>query len=109
MSHTIVNLSRRPVSIRLNTGITRHIPPRASLSGLFSGEIDGNARISKLVSQRVIAVREAAAGNRSRDMSANEAVEHIKRTAAADLRDFVAGEERVTVRRAFEEKTRSQD
>lgn len=110
MSHTIVNLSQRPVSIRLNTGITRHIPPRASLSGLFSGEIDGNARISKLVRQRVIAVREAAAaGLRSRDMSANEAVEHIKRTAVADLGDFVAGEERVTVLRAFEEKTSSQD
>ncbi len=105
MSHTVVNLSRRPVSIRLNTGITRHIPPRASLTGILDGEIRGNPRIEKLLRQRVITVRETAAGPRSRDMSANQAVEHIQHTDAADLRDFISeGEDRVTIRRAFEEK-----
>lgn len=108
MSHTIVNLTRRPVSIRLNTGITRHIPPRASLEGLRSGEIDGNARVGKLERRRVIAVREAATAASSRDMSATEAVEHIRRTALEDLGNFIAeGEDRVTVVRALEEKQRS--
>lgn len=108
MSLTIVNLSPRPVSIRLNTGATRHIPPRGSLSGIVSGEITDNARIDKLVRQRVIAVGEAGSGTSSRDLSANDAVEHIRRTPLAELADFIAADEdRVTVLRAFEEKQRS--
>ena len=108
MSHTIVNLSDWPVSVRLNTGITRHIRPGASLSGLSSGEIGGNAQVEKLTRRRLIAVRGSGAGLRSRDMSANKAVEHIRSTALQDLGDFIAtDEDRVTVLRAFEEKQSS--
>lgn len=108
MSHTIVNLSDRPVSIRLNTGATRHIPPRASLAGIVAGEITDNARIDKLVRQRVIGVGETAAGRSSRELSASDAVEHIRRTAVEELAGFLAADEdRVTVLRAFEEKQRS--
>lgn len=108
MSHTIVNLSNRPVSIRLNTGATRHIAPRASLAGIVSGEINDNARIDKLARQRVIAVHEVGAGPRSADLSASDAVDHIRRTPAEELAGFLSdGEDRVTVLRAFEEKQRS--
>lgn len=105
MSHTIVNLSDWPVSIRLNTGVTRHLRPGASLPGLSSAEIGSNSQVEKLARRRLIALRASGAGPRSRDMSANEAVEHIRTTALGELGDFMADDEdRVTVLRAFEEK-----
>ncbi len=80
------------------------------MAGILSGEIDGNAHVGKLTRRRVIAVREEAVrakatAQTSQDMSANEAIEHIRNTSVEDLGDFIAeGEGRVTVLRALEEK-----
>ena len=105
MAGMIVNLSNRPVSVRLNTGVTRHIPPRANLGGIRAAEVDGNAMIDKLVTRRVLALRDFNGGPKSGDLSAGDAIAHIKNTPLEDLGDFLSDdEERVTVLRAMEEK-----
>ena len=105
MKGSIVNRSRRTVSIRLNTGQTRHIPPRAELEGVLEAEVQNNAMIKKLIDRRVIGLRGFGTGPTSTSMKADAAVAHIKNTSLEDLGHFVSpDEERASVLRAWEKK-----
>ena len=103
---TIRNLSNtRSVSIRLNTGQTRHIPPGGSLSGILDVEVNGNAMVQKLKNRHVIALRGFKRGRVSTKMNADQAVAHIQDTPLAELQGFVQDDEkRKSVRRAWEAK-----
>ena len=108
MAGTIINLSNSPVSIRLNTGRTRHIPPGASLSGIRDADVKNNAMIRKLLHRRIIAFEGLTYGPRSGDLKATEAIAHIENTALAELQGFLSSsEKRVTVLRAWEQKQRA--
>jgi hypothetical protein len=58
MSYQIKNLSNRTVSIRCNSGETRHIPPRAVSSEIPEVELNNNLTVEKLKSRCVIALQE---------------------------------------------------
>lgn len=108
MDGTLINLSNRPVSIRLNTGRTRHIPPRSSLSGIRDVEVKHNAMVRKLLHRRIIALDGLTYGPRSGDLKAVEAIAHIENTPLAELQGFLSsGENRVTILRAWEQKQRA--
>ncbi len=72
----IQNLSNRPVLLRLNSGQTLHIDPRKTSEEVLDVEIERNAKASKLVARRVIALREmgkdarAPADSKERDARA---------------------------------------
>ena len=105
MEGTIINLSDRPVSIRLNTGQTRHIPPRSSLAGIRDVEVKHNPRIRKLLHQRMIALDGIAYGPRSGEMRAAAAIAHIENSPLVELQGFLSSDEdRVTVLRAWQRK-----
>lgn len=105
MVGAIENRSNRLVSIRLNTGQTRHIPPGGSLSGIMEVEVKHNAMVRKLIDRRIIALHDFSVGPRSIDMKADEAIAHLQNTPLKALKAFVPAEEhRTTVLRAWEEK-----
>jgi hypothetical protein len=56
MTCRVYNLTRRPVSLRGNSGQSWHLPPRVSLE-LIDAEVTENPKIVKLVAHGVIAVR----------------------------------------------------
>lgn len=105
MEGSIENLSRRTVTVRLNTGQTRYIPPRAKLKGIREEEVKNNAMVKKLMDQRLIDLHDVSVGLTSTDMKAENAVAHIEKTPLKKLRHFIPPEEeRVTVLRAWERK-----
>ena len=105
MVGTIENRSNRPVSIRLNTGQTRHIQPGGCLPGIMEVEVKHNTMIQKLVDRLIIALCDFAGGPRSIDMKAEEAIAHLQNTPLEALTDFISPEEhRTTVLRAWEAK-----
>lgn len=61
MACTVKNLSRRLVSFRGNSGQSWHLAPGASLE-LSEVEVTGNAKITKLNAQRVVATTYSANG-----------------------------------------------
>ena len=56
MPTKIENLTRRQVLVRLSSGETLHIAPRATSDDLADVEVD-NAKVQKLEQLRVIALR----------------------------------------------------
>ncbi len=54
MSGKIENRTRRPVSLRLNSGKTVHIAPGGALE-VEDVEVENNAKVKKLEDRRVIA------------------------------------------------------
>ena len=55
MPVTIRNLTNRPVLLRCNSGVTLHLPPRATSRMVSEAEVDNNSKVEKLISRRVIA------------------------------------------------------
>ena len=105
MKGSIINRSRRPVTVRLNTGQARYLPPHAELESILEAEVRNNAMIQKLVDRRLIELRGFSAGPKSTDLKAEDAIAHIEQTPLENLQRFVPPEEdRVTVLRAWEEK-----
>ena len=62
MSVKIQNLTNRPVLLRLNSGRTLHLAPRATSGELRDVEVEGTAKakIEKLVRKGVIALHDSA-------------------------------------------------
>jgi hypothetical protein len=58
---TIENLTRRLVSVRLNSGTTLHLPPGTNSPELVDVEVQSNAEVQKLQERRVIALHDSAA------------------------------------------------
>ena len=56
MASRIHNLTRRPVSIRGNSGDTWHVPPGGSLD-LPAAETADNDKVSKLVANGILSVQ----------------------------------------------------
>jgi len=56
---TIENLARRPVSVRLNSGVVLHLPPGASSPELVDAEVQSNSEIQKLQDRLAISLRAA--------------------------------------------------
>lgn len=52
---TIENLTNRPVLLRLNSGTTLHLAPRATSSELMDVEVNQNDKVKKLEDRHVIA------------------------------------------------------
>jgi hypothetical protein len=57
----IENLTNRLVSLRLNSGTTLHLPPRATSPELVNAEVQSNAEAQKLQERQVIALQDIAA------------------------------------------------
>jgi hypothetical protein len=106
MPVNIKNRSDQIIQLRLNSNATHNIGPGETLRGVEDTDIAGNARVERLVAGQMIEfVAAEARGPRSKDMRAEEAVEHIRRTPRAELDDFLSEDEtRVSVRRAIDEK-----
>ncbi len=51
------NLTRRPVSLRCNSGAVVRLAPCATSPSMPESEIEGNAMGDKLVARRIVAVR----------------------------------------------------
>ena len=64
---TIENRARRPVSVRLNSGVVLHLPPGASSPELVDAEVQSNSEIQKLQDRLVISLRATAVAS---DMAA---------------------------------------
>jgi hypothetical protein len=60
MSVKIENLTNRPVFLRLNSGSTLHLTPRATSSEIRDVEVNKNTKAQKLLARRVIALHEVA-------------------------------------------------
>ena len=52
----IQNHTKRLVSVRLNSGETVHLAPRTSSKELPDVEVNGNPKVQKLLTQRIIAL-----------------------------------------------------
>ncbi len=59
MSVTIENLTNRPVLLRLNSGMTLHLAPRATSSEIMDVEVNQNDKVEKLKGQHVIVLHPA--------------------------------------------------
>ena len=57
---TIKNLTRRPVSLRLNSGTTLHLSPGATSPQIDEVEMQSNAEVQKLQDRCVIELSEIA-------------------------------------------------
>jgi hypothetical protein len=57
----IANLSNRPVVVRLNTGRTLHLAPRAESEEVHESEVSGNQKLRKLSAHRLIEVQKTEA------------------------------------------------
>jgi len=102
MPFTIENTSPHRVVLRLNSGRTRHLPPDTDVSGVPDAEVRGNTHIQRLQDRRAIFVTRRV---QSTELTAREAIAHIRNTPEEDLEDFLAeDEDRKTVREAWEEK-----
>jgi hypothetical protein len=102
MPCTIQNTSPHRVVLRLNSGRTRHLPPGTEASRVPDAEVRGNAQVQRLRDRRAISVRRRV---QSTELTAREAIAHIRNTPEEDLEDFLAeDEDRKTVREAWEEK-----
>jgi hypothetical protein len=55
---TIKNLTRRPVSLRLNSGTTLHLSPGTTSPKIDDVEVQSNAEMQKLQDRRVIELSE---------------------------------------------------
>ena len=53
----IENLTGRPVTLNLNSGMALHLPPGQISEQILEVEVESNAKVEKLREQRVIAVR----------------------------------------------------
>ncbi|NNG15168.1 MAG: hypothetical protein HKM89_01720 [Gemmatimonadales bacterium] len=112
MSLTIKNESEGRVLLRFNSGLTRHLAPGEVVEGVEEVEVKGNRRIKSLEDKHLVALLEAGSKKvrrgkleHSRDMTAREAIEHIRSTPLEALRDFISrDEERVTVLEAMDTK-----
>lgn len=104
MPVTIENKTDRRMMVRLNSGRTRHLGPGEVLKRVIEGEINGNRELEKLEERRVLGLyREPQLT--SKDMTAEEAIEHIETTPLNQLKGFLAVEEdRKTIRKAWSEK-----
>jgi hypothetical protein len=51
---TIKNLTRRPVSLRLNSGMMLHLPPGTTLSQIDDVEVQSNDEVQKLQDRCVL-------------------------------------------------------
>ncbi len=58
MSVKIENLTNRPVLLRLNSGRTLHLAPRATSSEIGGVEVNKNDKAQKLLARHVIALHE---------------------------------------------------
>lgn len=109
----ITNTSNHQVLLRFNSGVTRRLAPSETLEGVQPAAVNGNRRIKRLQERRVIAITASDATTpterrrsvRSRDMTAAEAVDHIKTAPIAALREFLSpDEDRATVLKAMKER-----
>ncbi len=57
---TIKNLTRRPVSLRLNSGTTLHLSPGTTSPQIDDVEVQSNGEMQKLQDRRVIELSEIA-------------------------------------------------
>lgn len=57
---TIKNLTRRPVSLRLNSGMTLHLSPGTTSPKIDDVEVQSNAEMQKLQDRRIIELSEIA-------------------------------------------------
>ena len=58
MSVKIKNITKRPVSFRLNSGRTLHLAPGATSPEILDVEVNNNAQVQKLEDRHVIALRQ---------------------------------------------------
>lgn len=106
MAVDIENTSKTMVLVTLNSGASHYLAPGEKLRAIEGADVNGNARIRRLVEQRLVAFAEPGPRpRRSRDMSKDEAIEHIRTAPRAELGSFLSDDEnRVSVRRALEDR-----
>ena len=56
MNVKVKNLTNRPVLLRLNSGRSLHLAPRAVSHDIRAAEVDGNGKAEKLRARRIIAI-----------------------------------------------------
>jgi hypothetical protein len=108
----IENKTDRRVMLRFNSGLTRYLAPGEILRSVEHVEVKSNTWLKHLEEKQVIALDpplgrrpDAAVLRRSKEMRAEEAIEHIRSTPIERLRSFLSpDEDRTTVLRAMEEK-----
>lgn len=117
----IENKTNNRVLLRFNSGVNRYLAPREVLKDVEFREIKGNAHFKRLEAKHVLIIKSADAPaetkkaarsgakekppQRSTELKAEEAIEHIRKTPLEALENFVTpDEDRVTVIRAMEEK-----
>lgn len=66
---TIKNLTRRLVSVRLNSGEALHLPPGTSSPEMVAEEVQSNNEIQKLQDRLIIAIQTADAASRKTAVS----------------------------------------
>jgi hypothetical protein len=101
----IENLTNRPVILALNSQTTLHLSPHHTSKAINDVEIKNNPMVAKLESRHIIALHESTSQPRSGEMSAAEAIAHIKNTPLEELQGFLSeDEDRATVLQAWKEK-----
>jgi hypothetical protein len=83
MSVKIENLTNRPVFLRLNSGRTLHLAPRATSSELRNVEVNKNDKVKKLRARHVIALHEMAKQERPTTGSKEEKAEPTEENVTA--------------------------
>lgn len=102
MDMAIENTSSTHQLLRFASGRTWRLAPGETLEPVESVEIKGSRWLRRLEKKRLINIREAI---RSKEMTADEAIEHIQNTPPEDLRDFLSPQEdRKTVLQAMKDK-----
>ncbi len=75
----IENICNRPVSIRFNSGIYKHLGPNAIETNILNVEVENNAKIEKLQKLNIIALREGGKKKASTVSSAKKKTKTIKK------------------------------
>ena len=63
MSVHISNLTTRPVWLTLTSGQTVRLSPGETSTALHEGEVKDNAKVQRLIAQRVVALGHASGGS----------------------------------------------